>query len=225
MEIYKDGNCPLGKDRLEEKAVVHPCAVYDVLANTCHVSFVLGTENSESMANILIKAIKDKLEERPDIESVVILSDGGSVNSSNGYAWKNELLRVADETGLKLQIAHYPPGCSRHNPIERSVFSVLSRAWKGKSLYNLEILAALTCAATTKRSKKGSPLKVTVLIDLKRYKTLKQKAADKDEIVSREDFEKAAENRIIHPHTEADGALHKWNYIVLPKSMVAKEAC
>ena len=222
LDLYGEDGCPVGRSRRKEKAVVHPCAIYDVLANTCHVSFVLGTENSESMANILIKAIQDKLKERPEIESVVLLTDGGGVNSSNSYIWKNELLRVADATNLKLQIAHYPPGCSRHNPVERGVFAPLSRAWKGKSLYNLEVLANLTCSATTKRSKKGSPLKVTVLIDLKHYKTVKQKLADNEDVVTREEFEKAAEGRISYPFTEAEGDLHKWNYIVMPKEEAKK---
>ena len=222
-ELCKNGNCPVGKNRLKEKAVVHPCAVYDMQANTCHISFVLGTENSESMANILIKAIQDKLKERPDIESVLLFCDGGGVNSSNSYFWKNELLRVADETNLKIQIAHYPPGCSRHNEVERAVFAPLSRSWKGKSLHSLEILAALTSATTTKNSKKGTPLKITVLIDLMQYKTIKQKKEDNDPILTWEEFKKKAKDRIIHPYTEADGAMYKWNYIVLPSSMIAKE--
>ena len=196
----------------------------NVLANTCHVSLVLGTENAESMANILLKAIQDKLEESPDIESVLILSDGGGVNSSNSYIWKNELLRVADETNLEIQMAHYSPGCSRHNPVERGVFAPLSRAWKGKSLHNLEVLAALTCTATKKKKKKGSPLKIKVLIDLKQYKTMKQKIADNDTVITREEFESRAKGRIVHPFSEADGALYKWNYIVKPSNMVAKEA-
>ena len=224
QDLYGEEGCPVGKKRLKEKAVVHPCAVYDVLANTCHISLVLGTENAESMANILIKAIQDKLEESPDIESVLILSDGGGVNSSNSYIWKNELLRVADETNLEIQMAHYSPGCSRHNPVERGVFAPLSRAWKGKSLHNLEVLAALTCTATTKNSKKGSPLKIKVLIDLKQYKTMKQKIADNDTVITREEFESRAKGRIVHPFSEADGALYKWNYIVKPSNMVAKEA-
>jgi hypothetical protein len=198
--------------------------VYDVLANTCHISFVLETENSESMANILIKAITDKLEERPDIESVLILADGGGVNSSNSYFWKNELLRVSEATKLKLQISHYPPGCSRHNQVERCVFAPLSRAWKGKSLHNLEVLANHTCNATTKSSKTGQPLKIYAFIDLLRYKTLKQKKADNDTILTREEFEKNATGRIFHNFSEEEGALHKWNYYILPPSHVIKEA-
>ena len=59
---------------------------------------------------------------------------------------------------------------------------------------------------------------------MKQYKTMKQKIADNDTVITREEFESRAKGRIVHPFSEADGALYKWNYIVKPSNMVAKEA-
>ncbi len=43
-------------------------------------------------------------------------------NSSRGRLWKVELQKLADETGLIIEVCHYPPGTSKWNKIEHRLF-------------------------------------------------------------------------------------------------------
>jgi len=53
-------------------------------------------------------------------------------NSSKGKLWKYELQKFADETGLTVEVAHFPPGTSKWNKIEHRLFSYISKNWRGK---------------------------------------------------------------------------------------------
>jgi Rhodopirellula transposase DDE domain len=48
--------------------------------------------------------------------------DGGGSNGSRVRLFKVELQKLADETGLTLQVCHYPPGTSKWNKIEHRLF-------------------------------------------------------------------------------------------------------
>ena len=71
-------------------------------------------------------------------DDVLILCDGGGSNSSSKYIFKEDLQALANRLGLKLRIAHYPPHCSKYNPIEHRVFPHVTRACKGVPLETVE---------------------------------------------------------------------------------------
>jgi len=48
--------------------------------------------------------------------------DGGGSNSSRHYIFKQDLQALAEEIGIEIRIAHYPPYTSKWNPIEHRVF-------------------------------------------------------------------------------------------------------
>jgi hypothetical protein len=48
----------------------------------------------------------------------MITADGGGSNGSRVRLFKVELQKLADETGLTLQVCHFPPGTSKWNKIE-----------------------------------------------------------------------------------------------------------
>jgi hypothetical protein len=50
------------------------------------------------------------------------LCDGGGSNSASRYVFKEELQKLADRLGLEIRVAHYPPYCSKYNPIEHRLF-------------------------------------------------------------------------------------------------------
>jgi hypothetical protein len=58
---------------------------------------------------------------------------GGS-NSSRNHLWKWELQRWADESGLTIQVCHFPPGTSKWNKIEHRLFSAITQNWRGQPL-------------------------------------------------------------------------------------------
>jgi len=67
----------------------------------------------------------------PGARSVCLLCDGGGSNSANKYLFKEDLQALSDRLGLEIRVAHYPPYCSKYNPIERRMFCHVTRACQG----------------------------------------------------------------------------------------------
>ena len=59
------------------------------------------------------------------------LCDGGGSNNSHYFIFKEDLQKLAAELGLEIRIAHYPPYCSKYNPIEHRLFPHVTRACQG----------------------------------------------------------------------------------------------
>ncbi len=76
------------------------------------------------------------------------LPSGGS-NSSRSRLWKKGLQKLADETGLIIEVSNYPPGTSKWNKIEHRVFYHITRNWRGTPLETLEIVLESIGATTT----------------------------------------------------------------------------
>ena len=53
--------------------------------------------------------------------------------------FKEALKALANRLGLDIRIAHYPPSCSKHNPIEHRLFPHLTRACQGVVFHSLDI--------------------------------------------------------------------------------------
>jgi len=51
----------------------------------------------------------------PAMTRLMITADGGGSNGSRLRLWKMALQKLADETGLLIQVCHYPPGTSKWN--------------------------------------------------------------------------------------------------------------
>lgn len=49
----------------------------------------------------------------PDADSILMLMDRGGSNSSRHYIFKQDLQALADEIGIEIRIAHYPPHTSK----------------------------------------------------------------------------------------------------------------
>jgi len=49
---------------------------------------------------------------------LMIAADGGCSNGSRMRLFKVELQKLADETGLMLQVCHFSPGTSKWNEVE-----------------------------------------------------------------------------------------------------------
>ena len=75
--------------------------------------------------------------------------DGGS-NGSRLRLFKIELQHLADETGLALQVCHYPPGTSKWTSIEHRLFCHRTQTWRGKPLTIREPAVDLIASTTTK---------------------------------------------------------------------------
>ena len=87
----------------------------------------------------------------PFASELLILADGGGSNSSRTKLWKLTLQKIANETGLKIKMCHFPPGTSKWNKIEHKMFSHITQNWRGRPLVSNEIIVSLIGETTTKK--------------------------------------------------------------------------
>ena len=83
--------------------------------------------------------------------ALLLLCDCGGSNNARYYLFKEELQRLADDFGIEIRIAHYPPYTSKYNPIEHRLFPHITRACKGVIFKSVELvndLMAKTITAT-----------------------------------------------------------------------------
>lgn len=86
----------------------------------------------------------------PKSKRLLVTADGGGSNGSRLRLWKLELQKLADETGLRIVVCHFPPGTSKWNKIEHRLFSYITQNWRGKPLRSFETIVSLIAATTTK---------------------------------------------------------------------------
>lgn len=80
---------------------------------------------------------------------LMITADAGGSNGYRVRSWKKCLADFANETGLEITVAHYPPGTSKWNKIEHRMFSFISINWRGRPLTDLRTIVELIAATTT----------------------------------------------------------------------------
>lgn len=176
--------------------VVIPYTIYDIRHNLAYV--YLGT--SKDTAEFVADCIRHwwfnyGSELYPSASALLILADGGGSNSSRHFVFKSALEKLANELFIDIRMAHYPPYCSKWNPVEHRVFPHLTRAMQGVILTDYKLVQTLLERATTRTG-----LKVIVNIMEKIYQ-IGRKVAD--------DYKKNM--RIVF-----DNHLSQWNYRAIP---------
>ena len=86
----------------------------------------------------------------PLANSILLLCDGGGSNSSRQYLFKQDLQILANELGIEIRIAHYPPYTSKYNPIEHRLFPHLTRVCQGVIFDSVEMVKDLMAKAKTR---------------------------------------------------------------------------
>ena len=127
----------------------------------------------------------------------MLLCDCGGSNNARYYIFKQDLQQLADELGIEIRIAHYPPYTSKYNPIEHRLFPHLTRACQGVVLKSVELVEELMASAKTKTG-----LKVFVSVLDEKFET-KRKVA--------EDFKEKM-------RIQFDDYLPQWNYTAIPSA-------
>lgn len=110
----------------------------------------LSSETPEFAAECVARWWKDYgMKRYPDADEILILADSGGSNGSRSRVWKALLYELlCKRYGLKVTVAHYPPGASKWNPIEHRMFSEITKNWSGTPLVNFETV--IKYAKTTK---------------------------------------------------------------------------
>ena len=128
-----------------------PYGVYDIAADAGCVSVGIDNDTAQFSVNSIRLWLELMGRERyPDMKQLTITADGGGSNGSRVRLFKIELQKLADETGLILQICHYPPGTSKWNKIEHRLFCHITQNWRGRPLTSRTAVVELIAATTTK---------------------------------------------------------------------------
>jgi hypothetical protein len=174
-----------------------PYGVYDIGEDTGFVNVGIDSDTAQfSVASIRSWWEHLGRERYPDASELMITADCGGSNGNRTRLWKTELQRLADETGLRISVCHFPPGTSKWNKIEHRLFSFISQNWRGKPLLSHEVIVNLIGATTTRAG-------------LEVYARLDENPYPKDIKVS--DAELAAVNLTGH------GFHPEWNYTINPR--------
>ena len=128
-------------DKTKGKAV--PYGVYDIHRDEAVVSVGISHDTAQfAVAAIRLWWKKLGRKQYRSRKRLLITADSGGSNSSRSRLWKLELQRLADETGLIVEVCHYPPGTSKWNKIEHRVFCHITKNWRGVPLESHEIVVS-----------------------------------------------------------------------------------
>lgn len=175
-----------------------PHGIYDVTRNVGYMTLGISHDTSKFVCDNIARVWREHLQEQyPSAHTLVILCDGGGSNSSAHRIVKQDLMDLANKLGIRLLVVHYPPYCSKFNPIEHRLFSQITRSWNGAPLLNLQNAADRAAMTTTKKG-----LKVHVHINSKSYDI--KRPID-------ESYQKRLAKQIVFA-----SELGKWNDLVKP---------
>ena len=182
-------------DPRKGKAV--PYGVYDLRHNEAWVSVGVSSDTAD-FAVAAIRCWWQRLGRRryPRATRVLITADSGGSNGSRNRLWKARLQALSNETGLEIEVCHFPPGTSKWNKIEHRLFCHVTRNWQGQPLETYEVVVSLISATMTEAG-----LKVYAELDATKY--------EKGRKVPDEEFTKLN----IKP-----SRFHgEWNYVIRPQ--------
>jgi hypothetical protein len=145
--------------------VAVPHGIYDVDKNTCYLSIGTNHDTAEFVVDNIYYHWNTFIKQHyPAAKKMLILCDGGGSNSSSHYIVKERFQQLAIKLQMEIVIAHYPPYCSKWNPIEHKAFSFISKSWSGIVFNNYEIIRQLAEETTT-----NTGFSVKAYINPKRY--------------------------------------------------------
>ena len=180
-----------------------PYGVYDVTQNTGWVSVGIDHDTAE-FASETIKKWWTQMGKHcyPEAKRILITADGGGSNSSRSRLWKKELQKISNETGLIIEVCHFPPATSKWNKIEHRLFSQIAHNWRGKPLLSYTVIVNLIGSTTTTKG-----LYVECELDEKKY----------------EIGIKVTEEEMQKINLKKDDFHGEWNYEIGPNNVYNKQ--
>ena len=205
---FKNGGKELRPKGDPEKVRVHdfkipalgrvaPYGIYDMTHNIGWVNVGMDHDTSAFAVESIRRWWHSMGKELyPQAKHLMVTADGGGSNGYRIKLWKVELQKLADETGLSIQVCHFPPGTSKWNKIEHRLFSFISQNWRGKPLISHEVIVKLIAATTNRVG-----LKVECQLDTNLY----PKAI------------KVSDKEMANINIQRDSFHGEWNYTISPK--------
>ena len=127
-----------------------PYGVYDLQRNEAWVSVGIDHDTAAFAVASIEQWWKRMGRKRyGKARRLLITGDSGGSNGHRNRLWKTELQKLADRTGLILEVCHFPPGTSKWNKIEHRLFCHITRNWQGVPLETHEIVVNLIGSTRT----------------------------------------------------------------------------
>ena len=144
-----------------------PYGVCDIEENEAWVSIGISSDTAEFAVEAIRGWWRELGQERyANPRRLLITADSGGSNGHRNRLWKLELQRLANETGMTIEVCHYPPGTSKWNKIEHRLFCHITHNWRGVPLETHEIVVNLVSSTRTSEG-----LEVHCWIDDSTYET------------------------------------------------------
>lgn len=173
--LYRNGKCYCTQsvkvfdhdyEHLSEGKVI-PHGIYDVQANKGYISIGSSSETADFIIDNLRWWWENfGIHQYPDAKNILLLCDAGGANSYRHFIFKQRLMAFAKEIGLSFIVCHYPPYCSKWNPIEHRLFSQVHKAMEGVVFCDYETVQKLIEQTSNKTG-----ITVNVRLNLKEYET------------------------------------------------------
>lgn len=182
--------------RSSADGIAIPHGLYDMYRNIGYITIGTSRDTSEfACACIRQWWSTYGCLDYPDATEILLLCDCGGSNNARYYIFKQDLQELADELGIAIRIAHYPPYTSKYNPIEHRLFPHVTRACQGVVFSNIEIVKTFISKTKTKMGL----LVFTSVLD-KVFETGR----------------KVADNFKENMRIQFDDYLPQWNYTAIP---------
>ena len=183
----------------QDTARIAPYGIYDITANRGFVSAGTSCDTAAFAVNALRLWWQQEGAARyPHATRLLVTCDSGGSSSARCRLWKDELAALAAQTGLRIEVCHFPPATSKWNRIEHRMFCHVTSTWRARPLMTVDDAVAGIAATVT-----AGGLKCTAVRDDNAYPDGIQVSAARmtylqDRVIERDPF-----------HGE-------WNYALLP---------
>jgi transposase len=175
-----------------------PYGVYDITHNEAGVSVGVSHDTAEFAVAAIRRWWKRLGRKRyPRATRLLITADSGGSNSPRTRLWRWALQRLANETGMTLELCHYPPGTSKWNKIEHRLFCHITRNWQGVPLETMDIVVSLIGSTQTKEG-----LEVHAWLDEANYQKAKT----------------ITDTQLSEVYIRRNAFHGEWNYEILPNT-------
>lgn len=131
----------------------------------------------------------------PHAQDWLVTADSGGSNGRRCRRGTGELQKLADATGLRISVCHFPPGTSKGNKMEHRLFCHITDNWRGRPFLSHAIIVNLIGPTTTRTG-----LQIQAELDRHIYRTgIKVSKGELDAV-----------------RLEKDAFHGEWNYTILP---------
>jgi Rhodopirellula transposase DDE domain len=144
----------------KDTVTICPYGIYDIAANRGFVSVGTGCETAAFAVNAIRLWWAEEGQFRyPGAGRLLVTCDAGGSNAARCRLWKDQLAVLAEETGLRIEVMHFPPGTSKWNKIEHRLFCHITRTWSARPLMTIDDAVAGIAATITGQGLKCHPVR------------------------------------------------------------------